>query len=1069
VESRAYLVTRVASASSEKNRNDRRETSRTKPHVTTRTATESTVSSSTAPEPGQLVEVRRRQWVVSDVDASAVSPELPKQNLVKLASIDEDALGEEIEVLWELEPGAHVIERAGLPSLTGLDDPSRLEAFLDAVRWGAATNADRGYLQAPFRSGVSIEDYQLDPLVRAIDMARTNLLIADDVGLGKTIEAGLVIQEMLLRHRARTILVLCPSSLQEKWRTEMAEKFGLEFRIVDTETVKRLRRERGLHANPWTSFPRLIASIDWAKQGEGIRLLRDELPPHPTFPRRFDLLVVDEAHNVAPTVGKYAVESLRTRLVRVLAPHFQHKLFLTATPHDGYTESFTALLELLDDQRFTRNILPPEDKLRRVMVRRLKRDLVDAKGDRLYPVRRLEALNIEYTKEEREARALLERYISSRETQNDQEGPASYFVHQLLRKRLASSPAAFSSTLARHAATIESKGEARRLSGLEERILRRAIAKTEEDYADDDTRESAEGEAIEEASRRLRPLSADEKKLLGRLRSWAEQASHKPDSKAEALLRWLEKNIRPNGQWSNARVILFTEYRTTQVWLHEILAAHGFGGDRLSLIFGGMDPKEREAIKAAFQADPRESPVRILLATDAASEGIDLQNHCNLLVHVEIPYNPNVMEQRNGRVDRHGQKKSEVVIWHPVDASGGHGDDILRALRKLDAMRADMGSVNPVIAPQLPALLEGRRRDLDMGLAEKRIERARRYVKAERELRERIAKLHERLTTTRSEQHLTPGRIERVARVALTLTDKPDLTPAQLADLPDARVFQMPSLAGSWSRCLDGLEHPYTKRIRPITFDHEVAKGRDDVVLVHLNHPLVQMSLRLLRAEVWARDDIKKLNRVTVRTLPDTKLDGPAVAVVSRLVVTGGNHHRLHEELTEAGGYLRDAGFKREDGITKLRDWLESSAPGTIDDSLFDALRTRFTKHTESVVSAVTTRSRDRLKGLGSTIEARKRKEIEEMTQLLDDLAKNLEAELRREEPRQLSLFSEDERTQLRRDRLALEARLRRIPEERERERLAIEERHTGLVDHTFPVAVVLIVPTSLANKRSGR
>ncbi len=116
----------------------------------------------------------------------------------------------------------------------------------------------------------------------------------------------------------------------------------------------------------------------------------------------------------------------------------------------------------------------------------------------------------------------------------------------------------------------------------------------------------------------------------------------------------------------------------------------------------------------------------------------------------------------------------------------------------------------------------------------------------------------------------------------------------------------------------------------------------------------------------------------------------------------------------------------------------------------------------EAVLSAVTTRSRDRLKGLGSMIEARKHKEIDEMTQLLDDLAKNLETELHKEEPRQLSLFSEDERTQLRRDKLALEARLRRIPEERKRERLAIEERNSGLVDHTFPVAVVLIVPESL-------
>lgn len=1031
--------------------------------------TNTSVLSSKAPEPGQLVEVRRRQWIVSDVDASAVAPGMPKQHLVKLSSIDEDALGEEIEVLWELEPGAHVIERAGLPTLSGLDDPSTLEAFLDAVRWGAATNADRGYLQAPFRSGVSIEDYQLDPLVRAIDMARTNLLIADDVGLGKTIEAGLVIQEMLLRHRARTILVLCPSSLQEKWRSEMAEKFGLEFRIVDTDSLKRLRRELGLHANPWTAFPRLIASIDWAKQGEGLRLLRDVLPPQPTFPRRFDMLVVDEAHNVAPTVGKYAEESLRTRLVRLLAPHFQHKLFLTATPHDGYTESFTALLELLDDQRFSRNILPSEEQLARVMVRRLKSDLVDAEGKKLYPVRRLEALNVEYTAEEREARQILEQYIASREKQGEQEDVASHFVHQLLRKRLASSPAAFMSTLARHTATIEGTGGARRTSNLDERILRRAIAKTEEDYADDEAREAAEAEAIEEASLRLRPLSSDEQKLLERLRSWAERASHKPDSKAKALLRWLEENLRPKGHWSNARVILFTEYRATQKWLHEILASHGFGGERLALLYGGMDPKERETTKAAFQADPRESPVRILLATDAASEGIDLQNHCNLLIHVEIPYNPNVMEQRNGRIDRHGQKQSEVVIWHPVDASGGHGDDILRALRKLDSMRADLGSVNPVIAPQLPALLEGRRRQLDTSLAEKRIERARRYVKAERELRERVAKLHERLTTTRSEQHLTPDRIERVVRVALALTGKPDLTPAKLADLPEARVFHMPALAGSWSRCLDGLEHPYTKRVRPITFDHDVAKGRDDVVLVHLNHPLVQMSLRLLRAEVWARDDVKKLNRVTVRMLPDAKLDVPAVVVVARLVITGGSHHRLHEELIEAGGYFRDTGFKREDGITKLRDWLDSSVPVTIDDSVFDALRTRFTKHTEAILSAVTTRSRDRLKGLGSTIEARKRKEIAEMTQLLDDLAKNLEAELKREEPKQLSLFSEEERTQLRRDRLALEARLRRIPEERERERLAIEERYTGLVDHTFPVAVILLVPESLTTRsRAG-
>lgn len=184
------------------------------------------------PEVGQLVNVRRRQWIVADVDASSLTRERRSQSLVTLASIDEDALGEEISVVWELEPGASVMKRAGLPKVTGsFDDAETLDAFLDAVRWGAATNVDRGYLQSPFRSGVSIEDFQLDPLVRAIDMARTNLLIADDVGLGKTIEAGLVLQEMILRHRARTVLCLVPASLQEKWRAEMEEtRIGEEFR-----------------------------------------------------------------------------------------------------------------------------------------------------------------------------------------------------------------------------------------------------------------------------------------------------------------------------------------------------------------------------------------------------------------------------------------------------------------------------------------------------------------------------------------------------------------------------------------------------------------------------------------------------------------------------------------------------------------------------------------------------------------------------------------------------------------------------------------------------------------------
>ncbi|WP_043320048.1 DISARM system SNF2-like helicase DrmD [Microbulbifer sp. HZ11] len=1035
-------------------------------------------SFSNPPEPGQLVEVRRRQWIVADTTQSEdVALNGSRQHFVKLTSIDEDALREELEVVWEIEPGAHVIERKGLPAITGYDDSERLEAFLDAVRWGAATNADRGFLQAPFRSGVGIEDFQLDPLVRAIDLARANLLIADDVGLGKTIEAGLAIQELLLRHRARSVMVVCPASLQEKWRVEMLEKFGLEFKIVDTEYVKQLRRDRGIHANPWTSFPRLICSMDWMKAGEAMRLLRDILPVHPTFPRKFDILVVDEAHNIAPSgSGKYAVESQRTRLIRTIAPHFQHRLFLTATPHNGYTESFTSLLELLDDQRFARNVLPDEAQLAQVMIRRLKTDLEDKDGNPLYPKRKLKALGVDYTEQEREVHRLLQAYGEARmnSAQGSQARFGTKFINNLLKKRLFSSPAAFASTLEKHVNSIHSGPQDKKKDAIGDRILRKAIAKSQEDYADDQSYEMAQAEAVEEASRRVPPLTEQQSKFLAPMRAWAQTAMNQVDSKAQALLDWLESHLKENGKWNGKRVILFTEYRTTLDWLHNFLASHDFGGERLAILHGGVDHQDREVIKASFQAHPDQSEVRILLATDAASEGIDLQNHCNYLVHLEIPYNPNVMEQRNGRIDRHGQREKEVFIWHPVDADtskgaiGGHADDILRALRKIDSMRQDLGSVNALIEPQISQVLEGTRNELETAVAEKKMASAKRYMRADARLKERIQKLHDRLIETREDFHLTPDRIQAAVDTALRLADKPRLKSIELAGAPSGTVFEMPPLSGTWARCAEGLEHPHTHKIRPITFDHEVAKGRDDVVLVHMNHRLVQMCLRLLRAEVWAQEDVKKLHRVAVKALPDDQLEGPAVVVLSRLVITGGNHHRLHEELIESGGFLSGDAFKREPRVGEVRRWLSESSPCRVSDATTAALKTRFDRVIGSVQSAVDSRANERLKSLANTLRIQQEKETKDINDVLDELERTISNELKAEkQPEQLGFTFEDltevERTQLKRDTQALEARLARIPEERENEVAAIARRFAEPSEHTFPVAVILLVPESLA------
>ncbi len=1028
------------------------------------------VSVMSAPEPGQLVEVRRRQWVVADMQTSTAGNGHPApQHFVTLSSIDEDSLGEEIEVVWEIEPGAHVIEKAGLPFISGQDETGRLEAFLDAVRWGAATNADRGFLQAPFRSGVTIEDFQLDPLVRAIDMARANLLIADDVGLGKTIEAGLVIQELLLRHRARSVFIVCPASLQEKWRVEMLEKFGLEFKIVDTDYVQELRRGRGIHANPWTSFPQLIASVDWIKSGEPLRMLRDILPVRASYPRKFDILVVDEAHNVAPAgSAHYALESQRTQFIRKIASHFQHRLFLTATPHNGYTESFTSLLELLDDQRFSRNILPDDKQLSQVMIRRLKTDLVDKDGNPIYPKRTLKALSVPFTADERAIHKVLDSYCKSRERTCQNTGATgTKFVNGLLKKRLFSSPAAFASTLEKHFSTLTSGKIQQKLDPMADRILRKAILKAEEDYADDGQVEAAQSEAVEEATKRGVPPTEEELRLLSRMRDWAQGTSHKVDSKGRAILEWIEANLKSDGQWNDHRVILFTEYRTTHQWLQEILASHGYGGDRLGIIHGGMDQEEREKVKAAFQTNPKDADIRILLGTDAASEGIDLQNYCNCLIHVEIPYNPNVMEQRNGRIDRHGQKHDEVLIWHPVDGGeaiddtlGGHKDDIIRALTKLEAMREDMGSVNPVIAPQMAGLIEGTRRELDTREAEARAAKAKRYVRAERQLKERIEKLHDRLQETQKDFHLTPERICAAVKTGLALEKRPSLKPVELEDAPSGTVFEMPALTGSWARCMEGLRHPYTGKLRPITFDHDVAKGREDVVLVHLNHRLVQMCLRLMRAEVWAQSDVKKLHRVDVRTLPDSELDELAVAVVSRLVVTGGKHHRLHEELTVAGGYMKDNSFNREARVTQVNAWLDTASSVQANERLFEGLRRRFDRNEDSILQSVEARSRDRLGNLETTLESRKQQEIANIATVLDELERAIQDELRKEkEPEQLALFSEDERTQVRRDTEALKLRLARIPIEKEQEIEAIRQRFEGYAVRTFPVAVIFLVP----------
>lgn len=1043
------------------------------------------------PDPGQLVDVRQRRFVVTDVSRSSLPPDPlsphanGQQHLVTLSSVEDDGLGEELRVVWELEAGARVLERAALPEPAGFDEPRRLDAFLDAVRWGAISSADVRSLQAPFRSGIDIEDYQLDPVVRALGMPRVNLLVADDVGLGKTIESGLVAQELILRHRARTVLVVCPASIQIQWQDQMREKFGLEFRIVDSSLMKDLRRSRGLHVNPWTHFPRLITSIDFLKRERVMRLFREVLPAEgePAFPRRFDLLILDEAHNAAPAgTGRYATDSDRTRAIRTLVPHFEHKLFLTATPHNGYPESFSSLLELLDSQRFARGVRPDKRRLGEVMVRRLKRDLPPKwDGSPRFPERKLEPLEVEYTGAERRAHDALRRYATLRQqgAADKVEEVASNFVLKLLKKRLFSSPAAFATTLDKHERSLRSarrKSRARPKPG----VLRRQVEDIEEDFADDEAYEEMTEEVVEAASHLFREPGPEERELLRELRGYGLAASAGADSKATRLIRWLEDTLRSGGRWTDTRAIIFTEYRATQKWLVERLSSVGLsGGGRLMTLHGGMNAEERERIKAAFQADPQASPVRILLATDAASEGIDLQNHCSRLIHYEIPWNPNRMEQRNGRVDRHGQKADKVLVYHFV----GKGYDIrridgarpgdlegdleflMRAAVKVEAIREDLGKVGPVISAQVEQAMLGNRRTLDTTQAERDSAPARRMLTFERELGRRIESLRDQLRESERELRLSPKNIQSVAEIGLQLAGQPPLILANVPGL-DCPAFHLSPLSGSWRHCAEGLEHPHTKNIRPIVFDHALADGRDDIVLAHLGHRLVQMCLRLLRAEVWSTEGRRNLDRVTARLVPDGVLGDPAVIAHGRLVVLGSDNHRLHEEVITAGGILREGRFSRLN-VGETRRALDEALPDEAPETIKERLRRLWPSHRDGLLRSLEARMRDRTANLGRWLDERAEKEAADMRTILEELEQSIQAELEEAEPAQLELFTTPEREQLERNKGALWERLEIIPEEIERETNAIRARYADPTPRLFPVAVTYLIPEKIAREEA--
>jgi superfamily II DNA or RNA helicase len=1005
--------------------------------------------------------------------------------LATLTSVSDDDLGEELTVVWEVEPGREVLPVSRLPNIEagGFDDPERLGAFLDAVRWGTVASADTRTLQAPFRSGITIQEHQLEPVARALQMPRVNLLIADDVGLGKTIEAGLIAQELILRHRVRRILVICPASLTRKWAEEMDGRFGLDFQVLDAAALKELRRSHGLEANPFSVYPRTIVSLQWLRTPRVQRLLDEVLSPENRYPGFFDLLIVDEAHHCAPPAPRkgqrgYAVDSKQTVAVRRVGEHASHRLFLSATPHNGYSESWQALLEMLDPQRFLRGADPEPAVVDQVVIRRLKDQILDSQGRRVFPDRVPRAVEVEYAEDEKRIHELLERYTAARRRRARGLGvPAGDLVTLLLKKRLFSSPAAFATTLHTSAATLD-RPTGPPSTGPNDQVpdwLSDALewAADDTDGAEADDLDTDETDLLTRAANLLDQPERQEGDYLAEMQAWCDRHAEPADSKALALVQLLDQICRPGGQWNDERIIVFTEYLDTLNWLDAILSARGLGGEHLGVIHGGIDEARREHIKHAFQAHPSRDQIRILLATDAAGEGIDLQNHCHRVVNYDIPFNPNRLEQRIGRVDRIGQTHQVEVVhfvgtgWEDAPA-GSYAADLeylSRVATKIAIERRDLGPVNPVIAAAIEARMLGRPILVD---PTSEASPTAQQLQAERDLRVRAAqddaaRLRRQLDDSVRRLHVAPANVRRVVDTGLALAGQPPLI-----DQGDG-TFAIAELTGGWSRTLEGLPDPLTGQPRLLAFDPTAAVGREDVVIAHLEHPLVAHCTRLLRSAIWGgRLPIHRATAIRA-DLPEGVTDGGLLVVAfARLVIVGGDGARLHEEVVLAGREVPPAGRSRrvELDASRYRD-VRAGVEAALDPGACRpapaAAETRLIEEWDDIAPRladdVERRADQQFEGLTRDFARRQQEESARVEGLFDQLTATLRQALTAGPTvRQLSFDDLDvtERQQLDRDRRAWQDRLDGIEADRHRELEAVGRRFAGARNLVFPFAVAL-------------
>lgn len=456
------------------------------------------------PRVGMLATVRNRRGVVTSVQPSSPGPE-GLFHLVSVEYTDTDGPAEE-QLLWELEPGATLVVPDTPPDVRGTAPmaPAEFDALVRATRWSALSPfidpdqegpLDRLPIASPFYGAIQVEDYQLVPLLRALQMPRIALLLADDVGLGKTVEAGLILSELILRRRARRVLILCPASLRSQWQQEMADKFSLDFEEVDREQTHALRKRLGPDANPWRVHARIVASYHYLRQPDVLAAFQAACTASGDGARLpWDLIIIDEAHHLAPAT--FGDDSDLSRMLGAITPFFEHRLFLSATPHNGHTRSFTGLLEYLDPVRFTRTSelnAAQRNRIADVLVRRLKADINRASPRPRFCSRSLEALDLRLGSGERALSAAFQDFRREVQrvvaTRGRGERKAGSFAVEVLGKRLLSGPCTFAESWRRLRAGLASPDD------VDLSTVRAAQGALDDDQADDAEIEGRAGHA----------------------------------------------------------------------------------------------------------------------------------------------------------------------------------------------------------------------------------------------------------------------------------------------------------------------------------------------------------------------------------------------------------------------------------------------------------------------------------------------------------------------------------------------------------------------------------------------